>query len=770
MAKSRDDRYPTMEALEADLERVAAGDGVEAPRAAAAAARAAPRMPLFAAAAVGRAGGGRRWCCSLIERFRSRRPPPPVVGRRQPPPPPPPQPAPPPPKTVVLHVETMPPGAEVRQGDRVFGAAPRDVLLAALQRAGARSPSISTATSPPTAEVVPLTDDSIRVKLTPRLKRPHAHRRARRPSAPKPTPTDTRAAKPQRDAAESAINDAASRVIARAPRSRVAASPSLFAAAEPPRVAPTPARDARAHYEAGQHALRSAATTTRPSPSIEQAYQLKPHPNVLYNIAQAYERLLDYARVGEVVRALSGRGAARRASSAPSSRTACACLRNLPARVSITTIPEHVHATLVDGGGTRSEAETPTLVQGAGRRLQHRARSPPGWEAERHDVHADLGQPYFYQYRLKRSTSTAADLHAAARRARVHRRPRSSARRRSPTPSRSGHHQLLLEHPDYPWHTRAARGAARAAAQARDQADAAGPLRAHRAGDLRRCSTAASPARCWSRAIGDFKGLGGTETSLPLQFGASLAGIGARLRRLVSRHSRRHQGRAQLAHHRRRRVGHVHRRRRSALGLKMPDSVRLRPGPRSAAVSAPPPASWSRAGATSRPATPRIFNSGGLWGTGTGALLAQAIFANPSLSQLGWFMPRRHRRSACITGALAGWQRRDQPRPRGAHRRRRRRRRRARLRARLRHRRHHARQTTACRTAHATRSAAWRSACSPPPSSPATTRATSPPVEALVTHEHGRWALGVPRLDIGSARTTQGPAAILTANLLSGTW
>ena len=38
-------------------------------------------------------------------------------------------PPPPAPKTVVLHVETTPPGAEIRQGSRVFGAAPRDILL-----------------------------------------------------------------------------------------------------------------------------------------------------------------------------------------------------------------------------------------------------------------------------------------------------------------------------------------------------------------------------------------------------------------------------------------------------------------------------------------------------------------------------------------------------------------------------------------------------------------------------------------------------------------
>jgi hypothetical protein len=89
----------------------------------------------------------------------------------------------PPPKTVVVHVDTFPPGAEVRQGDRVFGAAPRDLLL----------PRTNVTThltfhldgyEAAAADVVPLTDDAIRVKLTPHPKRTHA--RPLRPVVEKP--------------------------------------------------------------------------------------------------------------------------------------------------------------------------------------------------------------------------------------------------------------------------------------------------------------------------------------------------------------------------------------------------------------------------------------------------------------------------------------------------------------------------------------------------------------------------------------------------------
>src|SRR6202011_3866756 len=80
-------------------------------------------------------------------------------------------------------------------------------------------------------------------------------------------------------------------------------------------------------------------------------------------------------------------------------------LRNLPARISVTTIPEHVHAAIVDGnGGGRQDADTPTVFKvPAG--VYSIELTQPGWEAESHDVSVEIAQPYFYQYRLKRSTA-----------------------------------------------------------------------------------------------------------------------------------------------------------------------------------------------------------------------------------------------------------------------------------------------------------------------------------------------------------------------------
>jgi serine/threonine-protein kinase len=185
MAKSRDERYPTMEAFAADLQRVEAGDAVEAPLPVEKRdGRAWWQIPALALILI--AGGVAAFLGGKARERASPSVPRPIVSPAPvvilPPPPP--------PKSIVLHVETTPPGAEVRQGDRVFGLAPRDVMLP-------RS-------SVPTRltfhldgydvgiyDAVPAADDNIRVKLTARPKPKKPPRRAAPPPPPvsdKPKP------------------------------------------------------------------------------------------------------------------------------------------------------------------------------------------------------------------------------------------------------------------------------------------------------------------------------------------------------------------------------------------------------------------------------------------------------------------------------------------------------------------------------------------------------------------------------------------------------
>jgi hypothetical protein len=179
MARDRDDRYPTMAALVADLDRVATGAEVEPPRPSATPA-ARPRSSLWLAVVGVLAGTA---ALLAIDRF-MRGPAPPATTPPATTSAPPPAPAPPPPpKTVVLHVETTPPGAEIRQGSRVFGVAPRDILLPRSEVPAELTFHLDGYEDGAT-QIVPTTDDSVRVKLTPR---PHAHHaRSEGKTTPKP--------------------------------------------------------------------------------------------------------------------------------------------------------------------------------------------------------------------------------------------------------------------------------------------------------------------------------------------------------------------------------------------------------------------------------------------------------------------------------------------------------------------------------------------------------------------------------------------------------
>jgi hypothetical protein len=205
---------------------------------------------------------------------------------------------------------------------------------------------------------------------------------------------------------------------------------------------------ARAHYEAAQK-LYDEGKYDEAIAEYQDAYRLKPHPNTIYNIAQAYERLLDYAQsVAWFERYLKEAPPDAPFRTIVSNRLRL--LRDLPARVSITSIPEHVHAAIVNDKGERVELDTPALFKvPAGRYTID--LSQPGWELESHEITTEIGQPYFYQYRLKRSMAQVS----------IFTRPRGARvflddTLRGETPFAGtvevGRHRLLLEHRDYPWH------------------------------------------------------------------------------------------------------------------------------------------------------------------------------------------------------------------------------------------------------------------------------------------------------------------------------
>jgi hypothetical protein len=209
------------------------------------------------------------------------------------------------------------------------------------------------------------------------------------------------------------------------------------------------AADARAHYETAER-LYDEGKYEAAIAEFEIAHRKKPHPNVLYNIGQAYERLLDY---GASVRAFE-----RYLAAAPPEDTRrrlvenrLRVLRGLPARVSVSSIPDRVRAVVrASDGQIVEQAETPhVFAVPAGDYVLELART--GWQTEHHPLRCEIGQPYFYQYRLEQMM-TEATIETEPSGARVF----IDERLVGESPWRGklelGRHALLVEYPGFPWH------------------------------------------------------------------------------------------------------------------------------------------------------------------------------------------------------------------------------------------------------------------------------------------------------------------------------
>ncbi|HEX6838306.1 MAG TPA: PEGA domain-containing protein, partial [Polyangia bacterium] len=404
---------------------------------------------------------------------------------------------------------------------------------------------------------------------------------------------------------------------------------------------------AKVHYDKAQE-LYATGSYDEAIAEYEEAYRLKPHPNVLYNIAQAYERLLDYAQsVVWFERYLAE--APKDAVERPIVENRLRILRNLPARISVTTIPEHVHAALVDAGGRRHEADTPALFKvPAGTYTIELAQ--PGWESESHDVAVDLGQPYFYQYRLKRSTAQVS-IFTRPRGARVFIDDRLVGETPFAGTLDVGRHKLLLEHRDYPWHNEDLD--VKAGAPIQREITLTRPIRSGRT-ELVIASMvfggAAGPLLVAS-ALGDST-FGNSGLGLLVYMLASGAGIGAGfLGSFLATRDGVKVGMSSLM------IGSA------VWGTSLATSLSL-------GLDVPTRYVYSLAIAGSgigmsagfliarkldiSAGDAALVNSGGTWGTATGALLAQAIIRNPSGSQFGWFI-LGGTTAGVLTGSLLAW-------------------------------------------------------------------------------------------------------------------
>jgi hypothetical protein len=522
------------------------------------------------------------------------------------------------------------------------------------------------------------------------------------------------------------------------------------------------AGDARSHYETGQR-LYDQGRYDEAIGEFETAYRLKPHPNVLYNIAQAHERLLEY---GESVKWFE-----RYLAEAPPDaefRTLVLnrlrVLRGLPARISVNTIPEHVHAKMVAADGSVQEADAPTVFKipaGAFKIVLSHA----GWESESHDGSAELGQPYFYQWRLKRSTSRVT-IFSRPRGARVFVDDKLVGETPYADVLEVGKHRLLLEHPDYPWFRREIE--VRAGEPLELEIKLSKPIRSGRtelvlasmiyggvAGPLLVVAAAGSN----SDFITSGAGLAVLLTSSALGIGAGFLGSFLTTKEGIK-------------------VGHSSMIIGSgawggtlgaslSLAIDLPTQYTYGLGLLGSAIGITTGAlivHWKDV----MPGTAAIYNSGGFWGAATGALLTHAIWSSPTGQEFGWCI-LGSTALGMITSSLVAWK---VDRTRG-----------------------HvaivdagglvgaglgfalgvgigAGTKATSITQEGSRYAIGGLALGILAAAVASRRYKGdlPPVEALLRHENGRLSFGIPKLDIELARTPEGTAPRFVATLAKGSF
>jgi len=158
-------------------------------------------------------------------------------------------------------------------------------------------------------------------------------------------------------------------------------------------------RDAAAerHYDRGQK-LHLEGLFQEAIAEYLEAYRIKPHPNVLYNIGQGYERLLQYQdAVVWFARYLREGGP-----NAPYRvvvQNRLRVLRGLPARLHVECLPQAT-ASLIDPDGVVERAETPAEFRVKAGRYTLRV-TKDGYIAQERRLEAEIGQPYFYQFTLE---------------------------------------------------------------------------------------------------------------------------------------------------------------------------------------------------------------------------------------------------------------------------------------------------------------------------------------------------------------------------------
>mgnify|MGYP000597253083 CR=1 FL=1 len=179
----------------------------------------------------------------------------------------------------------------------------------------------------------------------------------------------------------------------------------------PAAAAASPLPAAAAAFQAGHRAFDSGDYETARH-RYEEAFRLAPHPNTLYNLGLTCERLLDYdAAIAAFEKYLSDPLVADLAAEGQKTRRVLAerslrRLRNLPARVSASAVPESVSVSIApllsDGatGAPTAQGQTPHIFTvSAGRYRLTYFRD--GYFPEEQDIDAHVGQALLVTRQLR---------------------------------------------------------------------------------------------------------------------------------------------------------------------------------------------------------------------------------------------------------------------------------------------------------------------------------------------------------------------------------
>jgi hypothetical protein len=157
------------------------------------------------------------------------------------------------------------------------------------------------------------------------------------------------------------------------------------------------------HYRRGQE-LYAQGEYESAIPEFRAAHCLLPAPEALYNVAQSYERLVDYENAVRWFEAYLSELPRSQREEARAVENRLRVLRKLPARIRVSTEPPGAALRLVGDDGTvvegKANAEPLRVAAGSYQLRLELDGFLPVTEA----IRAEIGQPYTYAYRLAPQT------------------------------------------------------------------------------------------------------------------------------------------------------------------------------------------------------------------------------------------------------------------------------------------------------------------------------------------------------------------------------